>query len=140
MFLPGVVSKAEGPLAALTIGTTGGGTNWPGASYDPELHTVFAQAANAGIARSVWSSRLPGSPTSSMSPARPGSRSSSVRDRASAARPTRRSAAARSGSRRRPRRLPREAARLRRRRPRRQAPLRPAAVAARQAAAVAVAG
>ena len=50
MFLPGVVSKAEGPLAALTIGTTGGGTNWPGASYDPELHTVFAQAANAGIA------------------------------------------------------------------------------------------
>jgi len=50
MFLPGVVSKVEGPLAALTIGTTGGGTNWPGASYDPELHTVFAQAANAGIA------------------------------------------------------------------------------------------
>jgi len=43
------VSKAEGPLAALTIGTTGGGTNWPGASYDPELHTVFAQAANAGV-------------------------------------------------------------------------------------------
>jgi quinoprotein glucose dehydrogenase len=50
MFLPGVVSKADGPLAALTIGTTGGGTNWPGASYDPELHTVFAQAANAGVA------------------------------------------------------------------------------------------
>ena len=50
MFLPGVVSKVEGPVAALTIGTTGGGTNWPGASYDPELHTVFAQAANAGIA------------------------------------------------------------------------------------------
>jgi len=50
MFLPGVVSKVDGPLAALTIGTTGGGTNWPGASYDPELHTVFAQAANAGIA------------------------------------------------------------------------------------------
>src|SRR5438067_3142033 len=34
MFLPGVVSKVEGPVAALTIGTTGGGTNWPGASYD----------------------------------------------------------------------------------------------------------
>jgi len=50
MFLPGVVSKVDGPVAALTIGTTGGGTNWPGASYDPELHTVFAQAANAGIA------------------------------------------------------------------------------------------
>jgi quinoprotein glucose dehydrogenase len=50
MFLPGVVSKVDGPLAALTIGTTGGGTNWPGASYDPELHTVFAQAANTGVA------------------------------------------------------------------------------------------
>jgi len=49
MFLPPVVSKVEGPLAALTIGTLGGGTNWPGASYDPETHTVFAQAANAGV-------------------------------------------------------------------------------------------
>jgi len=50
MFLPGVVSKAEGPIAALTIGTTGGGTNWPGSSYDPETHIVYAQAANTGIA------------------------------------------------------------------------------------------
>jgi quinoprotein glucose dehydrogenase len=50
MFLPGVVSRTDGPVAALTIGTTGGGTNWPGASYDPELHTVFAQAANTGVA------------------------------------------------------------------------------------------
>jgi len=49
MFLPPSVSKVEGPLASLTIGTLGGGTNWPGASYDPELHTVFAQAANAGV-------------------------------------------------------------------------------------------
>src|SRR5581483_2287613 len=50
MFLPGVVSKAEGPVAALTIGTTGGGTNWPGAGADPETHIVYAQAANAGVA------------------------------------------------------------------------------------------
>src|SRR5947208_1127930 len=49
MFLPAVVSKVGGPLAALTIGTLGGGTNWPGAAYDPETHTVFAQAANAGV-------------------------------------------------------------------------------------------
>jgi quinoprotein glucose dehydrogenase len=49
MFLNPVVSKVGGPLAALTIGTLGGGTNWPGASYDPETHTVFAQAANAGV-------------------------------------------------------------------------------------------
>ncbi|HWE50140.1 MAG TPA: PQQ-binding-like beta-propeller repeat protein [Bryobacteraceae bacterium] len=49
MFLPPVVSKVGGPLASLTIGTLGGGTNWPGASYDPETHTVYAQAANAGV-------------------------------------------------------------------------------------------
>ncbi|HYL38298.1 MAG TPA: PQQ-binding-like beta-propeller repeat protein, partial [Bryobacteraceae bacterium] len=49
MFLNPVVSKVGGPLAALTIGTLGGGTNWPGAGYDPETHTVYAQAANAGV-------------------------------------------------------------------------------------------
>jgi quinoprotein glucose dehydrogenase len=50
MFLSAVVSKLPGPVAALTIGTLGGGTNWPGAGYHPESHTVFAPAANAGVA------------------------------------------------------------------------------------------
>jgi quinoprotein glucose dehydrogenase len=50
MFLPPVLSKVEGPLAALTIGTTAGGTNWPGAAADPETHTVYAQASNHSIA------------------------------------------------------------------------------------------
>jgi quinoprotein glucose dehydrogenase len=50
MFLPGVVSKVEGPIAALTIGTTAGGTNWPGAGADPENHIVYAQASNHSIA------------------------------------------------------------------------------------------
>jgi quinoprotein glucose dehydrogenase len=49
MFLPAVLSKVGGPLGALTIGTLGGGTNWPGGSYDPETHTVYASAANAGV-------------------------------------------------------------------------------------------
>ena len=49
MFLPPVVSKEGGPLAAITIGTLGGGTNWPGAGFDPETHIVYAQAANAGV-------------------------------------------------------------------------------------------
>ena len=49
MFNPPVLSKLGGPFAALTIGTTGGGTNWPGAAYDPETHTVYAQAANSQI-------------------------------------------------------------------------------------------
>jgi quinoprotein glucose dehydrogenase len=50
MFLPGVVSKVEGPIAALTIATTAGGTNWPGAGGDPENHVVYAQASNHSVA------------------------------------------------------------------------------------------
>jgi quinoprotein glucose dehydrogenase len=49
MFNPPVLSKLGGSLAALTLGTTGGGTNWPGAGYDPETHVVYAQASNAQI-------------------------------------------------------------------------------------------
>ena len=47
VYTPPVVSKLEGPLATLTLGTASGGTNWPGASYDPETHTIYAFACNA---------------------------------------------------------------------------------------------
>jgi quinoprotein glucose dehydrogenase len=50
MFLPGSVSKVDGTTASLTIGTTAGGTNWPGAGGDPETHMVFAQASNHSLA------------------------------------------------------------------------------------------
>ena len=50
MFLPGTVSKVEGPVAALTIATTAGGTNWPGAGADPENHIVYAHASNHSVA------------------------------------------------------------------------------------------
>jgi quinoprotein glucose dehydrogenase len=49
MFVPPVLSKLGGPVAALTIATLNGGTNWPGAGYDPETHTVFAPASNAAV-------------------------------------------------------------------------------------------
>ena len=49
MFNPPVVSKLGGPYGALTLGTTGGGTNWPGAGYDPETHTFYAQANNSRV-------------------------------------------------------------------------------------------
>src|SRR5215467_1217367 len=49
VFLPPLVSKAEGPVAALTSGTLSGGVNWPGSAYDPELHTFFSHACNACI-------------------------------------------------------------------------------------------
>ncbi len=47
IFTPPVVSKIDGPLATLTMGTAGGGSNWPGGSYDPETHIlyVFSQSA-----------------------------------------------------------------------------------------------
>src|SRR5216684_551514 len=41
VYTPPVVSKVEGPLGTLTLGTASGGTNWPGGSYDPETHTVY---------------------------------------------------------------------------------------------------
>jgi quinoprotein glucose dehydrogenase len=50
MFNPPVVSKVGGPVAALTIGTLNGGTNWPGAGYDPETHTAYLPASNAAVA------------------------------------------------------------------------------------------
>src|SRR5215468_7856395 len=46
MFNPPALSKPGGPIAALTLGTTNGGTNWPGAGYDPQTHTVYAPATN----------------------------------------------------------------------------------------------
>jgi len=47
IFTPPVVSRLEGPLATLTLGTSTGGTNWPGGSYDPETHIlyVFSQSS-----------------------------------------------------------------------------------------------
>ncbi len=49
MFNPPVVSQVGGPLAALEIGTGVGGTNWPGAAYDPETHIVYAHGNNAAV-------------------------------------------------------------------------------------------
>jgi quinoprotein glucose dehydrogenase len=47
VFTPPAASTSGGPLATLTLGTASGGTNWPGGSYDPETHTVYASACNA---------------------------------------------------------------------------------------------
>jgi quinoprotein glucose dehydrogenase len=49
VFLPPVVSKAEGPIAAMTSGTLSGGVNWPGSAFDPELHMFITHACNACI-------------------------------------------------------------------------------------------
>ena len=44
LFDPLVLSKPDGPYKSLTFSTALGGTNWPGGSYDPETHTVYASA------------------------------------------------------------------------------------------------
>jgi len=49
VYTPPTVSKLEGPLGTLTMGTASGGTNWPGGSYDPETHNVYVYACNSCI-------------------------------------------------------------------------------------------
>jgi quinoprotein glucose dehydrogenase len=49
VFTPPVVSKANGPLGTLTLGTASGGTNWPGGSYDPETHIAYLFACNSCV-------------------------------------------------------------------------------------------
>jgi quinoprotein glucose dehydrogenase len=51
MFNPPLLGgKPGGLLGAINVGNAGGGTNWPGASVDPETHIMYAQAANSSVA------------------------------------------------------------------------------------------
>jgi len=49
LFNPPILGSNDGMLGSLSLGNLGGGTNWPGGGYDPELHIAFAPASNAGI-------------------------------------------------------------------------------------------
>jgi quinoprotein glucose dehydrogenase len=50
-FTPAILGDANGLFGAIAAGTA---TNWPGSAYDPETHTVFAQATyNAITSRSL---------------------------------------------------------------------------------------
>lgn len=49
IFTPPSVSRREGPIATLTMGAQAAATNWPGASYDPETHTLYV-ASQTSIA------------------------------------------------------------------------------------------
>ena len=40
--------RCQWNLGALNLGNASGGTNWPGAGYDPETHIVYAQAQSVG--------------------------------------------------------------------------------------------
>jgi glucose dehydrogenase len=49
MYNPPILGNLNGLLGAINLGNAVGGTNWPGVAYDPELHTIFANANNVGI-------------------------------------------------------------------------------------------
>jgi quinoprotein glucose dehydrogenase len=49
LFNPPILGTNEGMLGSLSIGNLGGGTNWPGGGYDPEMRIAFAPASNSGI-------------------------------------------------------------------------------------------
>jgi len=48
LFTPPVVSNINGPLGTLMAPGTGGGTNWPGGSFDPE-HNILFVSSNSSV-------------------------------------------------------------------------------------------
>lgn len=44
LFTPPVVSSIDGPLGILMSPSTGGGTNWPGGSFDPETGLLYVSS------------------------------------------------------------------------------------------------
>ena len=49
IFTPPPLSKVNGPLALLTLGTNDGGTNWAGGSYDPQSHLLFVSSCSSCV-------------------------------------------------------------------------------------------
>ena len=47
LFTPPVVSNINGPLGTLMAPSTGGGTNWPGGSYDPENQILYVSSSRS---------------------------------------------------------------------------------------------
>jgi quinoprotein glucose dehydrogenase len=64
LFNPPIVGDVKGLLGAVNIGNAGGGTNWPGGSFDEETGIVYVQASNSGV--SAFSLRKPPSGFSDM--------------------------------------------------------------------------
>jgi glucose dehydrogenase len=49
LFNPAIVGDINGLVGALQVGNAGGGTNWPGGSFDVETGIVYVQANNSGL-------------------------------------------------------------------------------------------
>jgi quinoprotein glucose dehydrogenase len=48
-YVPLIAGNVNGEIAAINIGNTGGGVNWPGGSFDPETNIVYVEAANSQV-------------------------------------------------------------------------------------------
>jgi quinoprotein glucose dehydrogenase len=57
LYNPPIVGSNTGLIGSINIGNAGGGTNWPGGSFDGETGIVYVQANNAGV--SSFSLRKP---------------------------------------------------------------------------------
>ena len=44
-----MIGDPKGFVGAINLGNASGGTNWPGAGYDPETHIVYAQANQSAV-------------------------------------------------------------------------------------------
>jgi quinoprotein glucose dehydrogenase len=49
LYTPTILGDANGLLGTLTVGNMGGGTNWPGAAFDPETNIFYSHVGNASI-------------------------------------------------------------------------------------------
>jgi quinoprotein glucose dehydrogenase len=49
LFTPALVSNIDGPLGVLMAPATGGGTNWPGGSFDPQSNILYV-SSNSSVA------------------------------------------------------------------------------------------
>ncbi len=53
LFTPPVVSNIDGPLGILMAPATGGGTNWPGGSFDPETGMLYVSSNSSVVGLGV---------------------------------------------------------------------------------------
>ena len=79
LFMPPTVADADGPFGTLMLPSTGGGSNWPGGSLDPETGIVYqysaTQVVSLGLVNDPERSDMDfirGQPPGSYSPQRPG--------------------------------------------------------------------
>jgi len=57
LYNPPIVGSNTGLIGSINVGNAGGGTNWPGGSFDGETGIVYVQANNSGV--SSFSLRKP---------------------------------------------------------------------------------